>query len=253
MTTGYRALAAILAACTISLAVTACSSGDEFATAPKESKTFDFTGRNLSIEANASELKVVPADIQDIQVERQISGSVNGNAPESEWGLAGNTLTLKTDCAGVSITCKARYLVKVPQNAVISAENTDGSIQASEISTDLTATTGKGDIRLNTFSGHKLDLTSDNGNIAGDMISAPSVTVNSDNGDVQLGFGTVPDNVGVKSDDGNVELALPESDYRVDTKTKNGKVTVSVAESRASMRAIQVDTRNGDISIVNGQ
>ncbi|MFE4194744.1 DUF4097 family beta strand repeat-containing protein [Paenarthrobacter sp. NPDC056912] len=253
MTSRYRALPAILAACTISLAATACSSGDELADAPKDSKTFEFTGTNLSIESNASELELVPADIQDIQVERQVSGSVNGNAPESEWVLAGNTLTLKTGCAGVSISCKARYVVKVPRNAVISAENTDGSIQASEISTDLTATTGKGNIRLNNFSGHKLDLTSDNGNIAGDRISAPSVTATSDNGEVQLRFGAVPDNVGVKSDDGNVELALPESDYRVDTKTKHGKVTVSVAESSASMRAIQVDTRNGDISIMNGQ
>lgn len=249
----YRALAAILAACTISLAATACSSGDELANEPKESKTFEFTGTNLTVQSNASELELVPADVQEVQVERQTSGTANGNAPTSEWGLSGNTLTLKTDCVGVSIGCKARYSVKVPRSTVIGAENTNGSIKASEISTNLMATTGKGDIQLNNFSGHKLELTSDGGSISGDGISAPSVRATSTDGDVKLSFGTVPQSVGVKSKDGNVKLTLPESDYRVDTTTKGGQRTVSVAESSASKHAVAVETRNGDIAIVNGQ
>ncbi|PQZ96350.1 hypothetical protein CQ018_03545 [Arthrobacter sp. MYb227] len=253
MTNRYRALTAILAACTIALTATACSSGDDLANAPKDSKTFEFTGTILTVQSNAAELELVPADIDEIQVERQISGSVNGNAPASDWDIAGNKLTLTADCAGVSIGCKARYLVKVPRNTVISAENTNGSIKASEISTDLMATTGKGDIQLNNFSGQKLELISDNGNISGDGVLAPSVNATSENGDIQLSFGAVPENLGVKSKDGNVKLALPESDYRVDTRTKSGKVTVAVAESSASQHAIAVETRNGDISIKSGK
>ncbi|MGL3807169.1 DUF4097 family beta strand repeat-containing protein [Paeniglutamicibacter sp. R2-26] len=252
MTNRYRAIAAILVACTISLVATACSSGDELANAPKDSKAFEFTGTNLTVRSNASELELVPADIQEIQVERQTSGTANGNAPTSEWGLSGNTLTLRADCVGVSIGCKARYSVKVPRNTVINVENTNGSIKASEISTDLMATTGNGDIQLNNFSGHTLELTSDGGNIAGDEIAAPFVSTISADGDTKLSFGTVPENVGVKSKDGNVKLTLPGSDYRVDTTTKGGKVNVSVAESSASKHVVAVETRNGDISITNG-
>lgn len=253
MTNRFRGLVTVLAACTIALSATACSSGDDLANAPTDSKSFAFTGTNLTVKSNATELELVPADIDEIQAERQTSGTANGSAPTTEWGISGNTLTLNADCVGVSIGCKARYSVKVPRNTVINAENTNGSIKASEISTDLIATTGKGDLQLNDFSGQKLELVSDDGNISGDGISAPSVSATSADGDIQLSFGTVPENLGVKSKDGNVKLALPESDYRVDTKTKSGKVKVSVAESSASQHAVAVETRNGDISITSGK
>ena len=199
MSNRYRGLITILAACTIALSATACSSGDDLANAPTDSKTFAFTGTNLTVKSNAAELELVPADIDEIQVERQTSGTANGNAPSTEWDIAGNTLTLKADCVGVSIGCKARYSVKVPRHTVINAENTNGSIKASEISTDLVATTGKGDLQLNDFSGQKLELISDDGNISGDGIAAPSVSATSADGDIRLSFGTVPENVGVKS------------------------------------------------------
>lgn len=248
-----RALTSVLAAFTISLAATACSGGGDLANAPTESKTFEFTGTNLTVESNAAELAIVSADVQGIEVERQISGSVNGNAPAPAWSLAGNTLTLKADCTGVSIGCKVLYSVKVPRSTVIKAENTNGLIDASDISTGLTATTGKGDIKLNNVTGPKVDLTSDNGQIAGEGISTKDVAATSDNGDITLGFGTVPGNVGVKSDDGNVALTLPEAEYRVETTTKSGKVSVDIAESDASTNTVQVTTRNGDISLKNGR
>lgn len=87
----------------------------------------------------------------------------------------------------------------------------------------------------------------------GEGISATSVSVVSRNGDTDLDLTSVPDRVDVQSQDGNVRLGLPASAYAVRTAAKKGDVTVDVADDGTSSHSVNVQTRNGDIRISEGE
>lgn len=231
MTTTSRTLRALGGALLFALVATGCSAGGATDSATVETTSFAFSGENLTVTSHDSDLELISADVDDIEVERATSGSMVGAEPESVWQLDGNTLTLKHSCTGVSINCNARFTVKFPRNVAISAENQSGNIKATGFTTDLT-------------------LKTKDGNIAGEKISATSVTANTRNGNVQLNLVGVPDLLDVQSQDGNIHLGLPEASYAVDTSAKQGDITVDVATDDTSSHQVKAQSRNGDITIV---
>ncbi|WP_104090502.1 DUF4097 family beta strand repeat-containing protein [Arthrobacter sp. GMC3] len=230
MTTKPRTLLALGGIVLLALLATGCSSESGTGNDTVETKSFAFSGENLTVTSLSSDLDLISADVDEIQVVRATSGGVVGAEPVSVWQLDGNTLTLDQSCTGVSINCSARFTVKVPRNVTLSAENDGGLIKATGFTTELSMKTKDGDID-------------------GEQISAKSVTTSTRNGNVQLNFGTVPDLVNVQSQDGNIHLALPKATYAVDTSTKKGDVTVNVATDAGSAHAVKAQSRNGDITV----
>ncbi|WP_328334503.1 MULTISPECIES: DUF4097 family beta strand repeat-containing protein [unclassified Streptomyces] len=233
------------------LAVTAtgCTTDSEPANSTVESKSFDFSGDSLTVKSNSADLELVGADVQDVQVERQVSGTKVGGKIEPEWQLEGSTLTLSLDCKGISVNCKAKYTVKIPRNVAITAEDDKGLIKATGFTADFSAKAGNSDMQLSDLSGANLDLEGRDGNIEGDRISAKSVTVTSRNGDSNLSLASVPDLADMQSQDGNIKLNLPEAAYAVDAAAKKGDSTVGVTKDDTSDHVVRVHTRNGDIAI----
>ncbi|ALE05950.1 hypothetical protein AL755_11520 [Arthrobacter sp. ERGS1:01] len=230
MTTKPRTLLALGGIVLLALVATGCGSESGTANATVETKSFSFSGENLIVTSHSSDLELISADVDEIQVERASSGSMIGAEPKSVWQLDGNTLTLDQSCTGISINCGARFTVKVPRNVTLSAENGGGRIKATGFTTELSLMTMDGDIDA-------------------EKISAKSVTASSRNGKVQLELGAVPDLVNVQSQDGIIQLALPQATYAVDTSAKKGRISVNVATDDGSAHVVKAHSRNGDISV----
>ncbi|MEU1941027.1 DUF4097 family beta strand repeat-containing protein [Streptomyces sp. NPDC020125] len=201
------------------------------------------------MKSNSADLELVAADVEGVQVERQVSGTKVGGENDPGWQLEGSTLKLSLDCTGISINCKAKYIVKVPRDVAITAENDKGLIKATGFTADFSAKGGNSDVQLSDLSGAHLDLEDRDGNIKGDGISAKAVTVTSRNGDSNLSLASVPTLVDMQSQDGNIKLSLPEATYAVDTAAKKGDITVDVTKGDMSGHVVRVHTRNGDIVI----
>ncbi|MGW6205889.1 DUF4097 family beta strand repeat-containing protein [Streptomyces sp. NPDC055089] len=226
-----RTILALGAAAFLALAATGCDPDVDQAHATPESKSFGFSGDSLTVRSNSADLHLIASDVDDIEVERRVSGTKIGGEIDAGWQFEGGILTLSVDCDGVSVNCNAKYTVKVPRNVAVTAEY------------------GNSDVRLSNLGGAALHLEGRDGTVKGDGISATSVSVVSRNGDTDLDLTSVPDRVDVRSQDGNVRLDLPASAYAVRTAAKKGDVTVDVADDRTSSHSVNVRTRNGDIHI----
>ncbi|MEU8886321.1 DUF4097 family beta strand repeat-containing protein [Streptomyces sp. NPDC048442] len=244
-----RTLLAVGGAVLVALAATGCGSTDT-SDAPVEKKNFAFSGKALTIKSDNSALELVPADVKEIQVERQVDGWVFlGNGPDPVWKIDGDTLTLKVNCSGIAANCEARHSVKVPRDIALTVDNDNGRVQATGFDTDLRVKTDNGEVHLKDMSGSKLDLESDNGEIEGEGISAKSVHAKTDNGQVKLNFSAVPNLVDGNSSNGAIHLGLPKSTYRVDTSSDNGKITVDVPKADSSTHVVKARTNNGEITL----
>ncbi|MFJ6433758.1 DUF4097 family beta strand repeat-containing protein [Streptomyces sp. NPDC091416] len=229
-----RTILALGAAACLALAATGCDPDADRANATPESKSFDFSGDNLTVKSNSADLHLIAADVDDIEVERRVSGTKIGGEITAGWQFEGGILTLSVNCDGISVNCNAKYTVQVPRNVAVMAEY------------------GNSDVQLSNLGGASLRLKGRDGTVQGDGISAKSVSVVSRNGDLDLGLTSVPDRVDVRSQDGHVRLGLPASAYAVRTAAKKGDVTVDVADDSTSSHSVNVQTRNGDIDISTG-
>lgn len=247
-----RTLLALGGAVLLALAATGCTTSGDQANTPVESKSFGFSGNSLTVKSSSADLELVSADVNDVQVERQVSGTKIGGEVESGWQLKEGVLTLSLDCTGVAINCSAKYTVTIPRDIAVTVENNKGLITATGFTADLSIKSGNSDVQLSDFSGANLDLDGRDGEIEGNGISARSVTVTSRNGDVNLSLASAPDLVDVQTEDGNVHLSLPEAAYAVDTSTKKGEITVDVVKKDTSDHVVNVNTGSGDIVIGKG-
>lgn len=230
-----RTILALGAAAFLALAATGCDPDVDQANTTPESKSFDFSGDSLTVKSNSADLHLIASDVDDVEVERRVSGTKIGGEIAAGWQFDGGILTLSVDCDGVSVNCHAKYTVKVPRDVAVTAEY------------------GNSDVQLSNLGGAALHLEGHDGTVRGEGISAPSVSVVSRNGDTDLDLTSVPDRVDVRSQDGNVRLGLPASAYAVRTAAKKGDVTVDVADDSTSSHSVNVQTRNGDIRISEGE
>ncbi|MFF3036326.1 DUF4097 family beta strand repeat-containing protein [Streptomyces rubiginosohelvolus] len=218
----------------LALAATACDPDADQANTAPESKSFAFSGDSLTVKSTSADLDLIAADVDDIEVERRVSGTKIGGEIDAGWQYEDGVLTLSVDCDGVSVNCDAKYTVKVPRDVAVTAEYGNSAVQVSNLG------------------GAALHLEGRDGTVQGDGITAASVSVVSRNGDTDLDLTSVPDRVDVQSQDGNVQLGLPASAYAVRTAAKKGDVTVDVADDSTSSHRVNVQTRNGDIDISEG-
>jgi hypothetical protein len=243
-----RTTLAVGGAAVLALLATGCG-GADVSQAPVEKKSFPLSGKTLTIDTDESRLDLVPADVKEVQVERQVDGWVFlGSGPDPVWEIKDDKLTLKMNCSGLSEDCTARHRLKVPRGVAVRVENDNGSVHAAGFDTDVRINADNGSITLKNMSG-KLNVESDNGKIEGEAISSGSVVARSDNGRVRLGFTAVPDLVEGTSDNGSVHLTLPESTYKVDASSSNGKVKVGVPRADGSTHVVKARSDNGEVTL----
>ncbi|WP_299531302.1 DUF4097 family beta strand repeat-containing protein [uncultured Streptomyces sp.] len=234
------------------LGLSGCGSTDADA-APVERKSFALEGRELTIEAGNSSLRIEPADVERVEVERQVDGWVMfGSGPDPVWRMDGGTLTLKVDCDAMISDCEARYTVKVPDGVAVNVDGDNGKITATGFDTPLELSSDNGGVVVRDVSG-PLKLRSQNGSVDAKNISGASVEARSDNGEVRLEFAAVPDLVDVVSQNGRIDIDLPSGRdaYAVDADADNGDVDVDVPRDSTSHHVVKVRSDNGGITVRN--
>ncbi|MEU9102118.1 DUF4097 family beta strand repeat-containing protein [Streptomyces sp. NPDC048361] len=225
-----------------------CGSSDA-SDAPVEHKNFAFAGKALTIAADQSTLVVTPADVKDVEVDRQVDGwTVFGSGPDASWALDGRTLNLAVKCSGMIKNCGARHTVKVPRGVAVTVQDADGRVEASGFDTPLKIVCNNGRVTVKDSSG-PLDVTSDNGRVDGEDIRAKSVRAGSDSGRVALTFAVVPDSVVATSDDGRVDLTVPQATYKVAARSDDGRVDVGVDRSASSTHVLTARSDDGRVTI----
>ncbi|MFE2633518.1 DUF4097 family beta strand repeat-containing protein [Streptomyces scopuliridis] len=245
-----RTLLAAGAAVLISLAVSGCGSADA-SDAPVETKSFPFEGKTLTVDTGNAAVELVPADVKDVEVTRQVDGWVFiGSGPNASWKMRDNTLTLKVKCKAVASNCESLHKVKVPRGVAVTLKGDNGRVTATGFTTALKLTSDNGALTVRDSSG-PLDLESDNGKITTENVSAKTVAAKSSNGAIRLGLTVVPDSVDTTTDNGRIDIDLPGSgtSYAVTTSTDNGSVDVGVPTDKSSAHVLKARAGNGKITI----
>ncbi|WP_326697292.1 DUF4097 domain-containing protein [Streptomyces sp. NBC_01754] len=249
--TGSKAALVATGGTVLLVAVLSGCGGTDVEGASVESKSFAYSGTSLTIDADDSVVDVVPADVKEIEVTRQVDGwAVLGSGPKPVWELEGDKLTFRVKCRALISNCEARHQVKVPRGVDLRVEADNGIVTATGFDTRLAVSADNGDIVVRECSG-PLDLWSDNGSVRAERFAGTSVTARSDNGEVDLGFTEVPDLVDVVSDNGSITIDLPggREEYAVSASADNGDVSVDVPRSDKSPHVVKARSDNGEVTV----
>ncbi|MYT36505.1 DUF4097 family beta strand repeat protein [Streptomyces sp. SID8356] len=245
-----RAIAVGIGVALVAPALAGCGSAgaDD---APVERKTFALTGKTLTIDAANSTVTLVPADVREVEVERQVGGwVVLGSGPDPVWKMENDTLTLRVKCDAMISNCAARHEVKVPRGVTVAADAGNGRVTADGFDTPLRLSADNGDIVVRD-SGGPLDLKSGNGSVLAERIGTRSVVARADNGEIRLGFSGVPDLVDTVSNNGSIVIDLPQGGekYAVTAGADNGEVSVDVPRSESSAHVVKARSDNGEVKV----
>ncbi|MFI2782597.1 DUF4097 family beta strand repeat-containing protein [Streptomyces sp. ALB3] len=244
------ALVAIAGTGLLVAALSGCGSADA-EDAPAEHKSFAFSGKALTIDAENSTLRLVPADVEQIEVTRRVDGWVAlGSGPDPVWKLEGDELRLEVKCRAVISNCQAHHEVKVPHGLALTVQGDNGEVTAAGFTAALDISAANGGVTVRDVSG-PLKLSADNGTIEAERVSGSSVIARSDNGSVQLGFTRVPDLVDTVSDNGSISIDLPagKDTYAVSAEADNGAVSVDVPRSDSSTHVVKARSDNGEVTV----
>ncbi|MGW0789561.1 DUF4097 family beta strand repeat-containing protein [Streptomyces sp. NPDC002911] len=245
-----RALAATAGTVLLVAGLTGCGSTDA-EDAPAEHKSFAFSGKALTIDAENSTLDLVPADVEQIEVIRRVDGWVMlGSGPDPVWKLEGDELRLEVKCRALISNCEAHHEVKVPRGLALTVQGDNGKVTAAGFTAPLRISADNGGIRVRDASG-PLELSADNGSVDAERVSGSSVIARSDNGEVRIGLTRVPDLVDTVSDNGSVTIDLPagKSTYAVSAEADNGDVSVKVPRSDSSKHVVKARSDNGEVTV----
>ncbi|MFG2641628.1 DUF4097 family beta strand repeat-containing protein [Streptomyces sp. NPDC048370] len=231
------------------LGVGGCGSA-EVDGAPVEKKSFAFSGDTLVVDSDDSEVEIVPADIKDVRVSRQVDGWVfMGDGPDASWGLKDGRLTLRVECDAVASDCDSVHRIQVPRGVAVTVEDDNGKVTAEGFDTDLKVRSDNGAVIVRNSSG-ALDLTSNNGEVVVEGgTTSGQVVARSDNGAVRIALSAVPTRVEAVSDNGEIDIALPDASYDVDGRSDNGSVRVDVPTRKGSAHVVTARSDNGEVVV----
>ncbi|MGW4497083.1 hypothetical protein ACWENR_00465 [Micromonospora sp. NPDC004336] len=225
------------------VAVSGCADVRAINEARDDRRDFDLPGRQLVVDSNGAELRLVGGTGDGVRVERSLTGkaTLQGNA---SWSMDGGTLRLRVECSGLVPDCGGRHIVHVPPDVTVRVTN-DAAVRAVGLSADLTAKVTDGWLRVeNPVGTLRLDAE-----YAVDVTGArsPDVTVTSSSRDVELTFAAPPGRVEARAG-GSAKVTLPDGaeTYRV-AATPPGSVMTS---DPASARTVTVTAGAGHAATV---
>ncbi|MFH8344038.1 DUF4097 family beta strand repeat-containing protein [Streptomyces sp. NPDC018045] len=215
-----------------------------------EKRDFEYAGKKLSIRAANSSVRLETGDNDGrVRVQRTLKGKA-GDSDNSEWSLEGSTLTLRTDCHGISLSCEAAYTVTVPKGAAVDVSSTAGPVSATGLAQPLDLHVKDASAEVEKISG-KLGLTVSGGNVSATGITSQEFSATTTNGRVQATFAAPPRKVTASAGNGNVNVTLPKGGetYRVTAKATNGRSHSSVPNTKGSDRSVELKSQNGSVRV----
>lgn len=218
------------------LALGACGVGN--VVGPQREDKVDYsvteTVAALSVDSGTGDITVIESDRSGIAVAETVRWRGDEDArPKTTHEVSGDRLTLTFDCPGVVGTCEVDYRVEIPRGVGVKADSGSGQIVLRGLSGDVEASTGSGDIDGNGLTAKRLTGTAGSGN-------------------VEVRFGSTPDEVEVETGSGNGVVWVPTGTYNVTAKTGSGDERVEVDRDGGSAHKIVVKTGSGDAKVLPG-
>lgn len=255
-----------LAAVALLAVTTGCTAPAPVLGDGSETRNFEFDGDALTIDSHNGSLQVTARDVDEVQVRRELTGSVFIGSDTAAWDLSGNHLNLERKCTGILTYCRTAYQVVIPRGVALEVNGRNGTIQAAQLDDGVDVTTRNGRVEIEDVSGGvtvesrngritvddvegPLQTTTHNGGIDVRQVRADVVHLEARNGKVDAQFAAEPQDVTVRTNNGAVDLQLPGGPYDVQVVTDNGAQTVQVPTDRASEREVRVETNNGSVTI----
>ncbi|GAB3664314.1 DUF4097 family beta strand repeat-containing protein [Zhihengliuella somnathii] len=261
---------AVLAAVALLAVTTGCAApapapviGDD-----SETRSFDFTGDALTIDSHNGSVQVTARDVDEVQVRRELTGSVFIGSDTANWSLSGDHLDLERHCTGILATCRTAYQVVIPRGVALELHGRNGRIQAAQLDDGLAVTTRNGPVQVEQVSGGvsvesrngritvddvegRLQATTRNGGIDVRQARSDVMQLKSNNGKVLAQLAAEPRDVDITTNNGAVVLEVPGGPYDVAVRTDNGQQSVQVPTDGTSVQRIRVETDNGAVTIRN--
>ncbi|MCT2589079.1 DUF4097 domain-containing protein [Streptomyces sp. N2-109] len=238
-------------------ALSGCST-EEVSDGKAEHRSFAFTGKRLTVDSGDSKVEVVPVRTggkggkagseRKAEVTRWFKASkVKGTAKVS-WTMEGNTLRLKTTCSGIIVDCETRHRIEVPDDTAVTVRSRDGNVVANGFRAELSIRTTDGNVNVSDARA-PLTIRTTDGNVRAERLRSPSVSADTRDGYLILGFSRPPSSVRTGSHDGSTTVTAPRTPYDISTNAKDGSVKVSLPRDKASDRAIDASSHDGDITL----
>ncbi|WP_436737980.1 DUF4097 family beta strand repeat-containing protein [Streptomyces sp. BBFR102] len=238
-----------LSAALLCVSVAACQGpgkGEE----KTESKTFTFSGDKLTVDADNSDVRLrTDSTGGEVRVTRTVEGAA-GKDDNSRWELSGSTLSLRTECNGISISCAARYTVTLPKDMAVSLDSSNGAVDSVGLTQSQEISSSNAAVKVENASGD-VRLKVRDGNAEAIGISAGRLAAETRNGRLKVVFTEPPRKVTASTDNGNVNVTLPPGDdrYQVRVDAENGRADSSVKDTPGAERTVDVRSSNGSARV----
>ncbi len=160
-------------------------------------------------------------------------------------------LQVSGSCRGeefIADQCSVDFEITVPPGTAVLARTSIGSISVTGTGGPVTAESNTGDIRVRQVTG-SIRLTTNIGNITGELLNGGRVSGQSDTGDVRLSFAAAPEEIRVHTDIGDVRVRVPDdaTTYREPGDVGIGDRTIDVPIDPTSNRIVDLSTNTGDV------
>ena len=214
-----------------------------------ERMAFPVQGSSLVLEASDADVEIRSGDVSRITVERKTERNVFSSEPIEKYE-DGKLELQDTGCGFLSFgSCDTGYVVVVPQDLAVKAENTSGDLTVTDLSKGADLRTSSGGIEIRAVGG-EVRLNTSSGGIEGQDLGDGRYAAEVSSGDIELEFRTAPASVDAESSSGDVAIRVPGDDtYAVDAGTSSGDTESSLKQDPAAPRKIRAKTSSGDITL----
>lgn len=233
---------AVLAACSVPLAVSGCGtailspSGTHAAPGPAASSsgprsyTVSSPVTTVVVSGGAGTVTVTGTSAATVTVTEQAYYSDSAKPPSTSHVDRDGTLTLAYSCP-LQLTCGVSYVVGVPRRDAVQVSDREGAITLASLD---------GPLRAQTVTGV----------ITATGLDSPSATFKSTAGEISATFSAVPASVSASTTAGPITLRLPPaSAYQVHAHTYVGSSTVTVRQSATAGSVITASSDVGTVTI----
>jgi hypothetical protein len=223
-------------------------------------RSFTPPSTTLTLAADSADVTVVTGDSGTLLVDRRIS-TPHGRTVDQP-SLAGNTLTLPSDCNGSHLGwllfCSVSYVVHVPDGLNLTVRAGSGDVRVEQTkATALTVRVGSGDVRLSDVTAPTASATTGSGDVDIDGLLSSDTLVRTGSGDVQLSFSQAPTTVQASTGSGDLTVGVPRDQavYTVHQHNGSGDFTNHLLSSDqppadgSVSRVLTVSTGSGDLTL----
>jgi hypothetical protein len=173
--------------------------------------------------------------------------SYSGTAPEVTADVVDGGLVVGHTCAG-SDECSVDYNISLPESTALVVDVCEGKLTVTSMKAELSATTGAGELFLNTIEGPAIVAQSGDGFVFGTQMKTPQASFTAAEGDIDVSFDDVIEELSVATEKGDITVQLEGGPYAFDI-TADGSVNNKVDASDTATNTVVLRTASGDVEV----